>query len=96
MTRLGLSELEACLFAFETVCPRPTAEQIETWCSALPQFADAIREHAKYVEPPAARGRAAMNLLTETEIAEARAEGRAVMAAARRMLAAQKERKQEL
>jgi hypothetical protein len=77
--KLGLTQAEICLMAFETNCPQPTTAQIEAWCSALPEFAAKIREHAKFVEPPIARGRAAMDLLTEAEIASAQAEAAEIM-----------------
>ena len=79
MTKLQLSKLETCLLAFETACPRPTTEQIEAWCKQFPEFADSIREHAQFVEPPTARGKDALALLTEAEKDAARAQAFKIM-----------------
>ncbi len=43
------------LFAFNQVCPVPTAEQIIEWCERYPQFADDIRDHAAISRDWAAR-----------------------------------------
>ncbi|MFO1117675.1 MAG: hypothetical protein U1E28_18495 [Beijerinckiaceae bacterium] len=76
---LGLTQAEVWLMAFETACPQPTTAQIDAWCDKFPEFAAEIREHAKFVEPPIARGRAAMELLSEAEIASAQAEALEIM-----------------
>ncbi len=79
MTELRLSALETCLLAFETACPEPTAEQIEQWCAQFPQYADDIREHAKYVDRPIAYGKEALALLSEEDKEKARAEAFEIM-----------------
>lgn len=80
--KLRLSNLDTCLLAFEVACPQPSPEQIEAWCKQFPEFAVAIREHAQFVEPPIARGSAAVAKLSESQKSAAREQALKIMAQA--------------
>ena len=50
-----IDELDEVLFAFHQACANPSADEIISWTSRYPQFAEDIRAHAAILKDWAAR-----------------------------------------